>query len=79
MVQLSPAKRLSADDYLARWQDSFFPQSFETFLRPFMRTLQVGWWCISSCESCACSITAVTPMILASSELTMVVMQLALR
>ena len=46
MVQLSPAKRLSAADYLARWQDSLFPQSFETFLRPFMRSLQVGWYCM---------------------------------
>ena len=48
MVQLSPAKRLSAADYLARWQDSLFPQSFESFLRPFMRSLQVGWHCINN-------------------------------
>ena len=82
MVQLSPAKRLSAADYLARWQDSLFPQSFETFLRPFMRSLQVGWYCIIS-QICACSTTAVMPIVLAvvsaASKLSMALMSMVVR
>ena len=75
MVQLSPAKRLSAADYLARWQDSLFPQSFETFLRPFMRSLQVGW----RQQASACSTTIKAPVLTAASKLYMALISMALR
>lgn len=39
MIQLDPANRLSAKDYLTSWGPSLFPEYFTSFLQPFCQTL----------------------------------------
>ena len=39
MVQLDPAHRLAAHDYLAQWSGRLFPAYITTFLQPFLHSM----------------------------------------
>lgn len=68
MIQLDPSSRSSAATYLEQWRDSIFPESFYTYLHPYMTRLtrpSVGMemppsepqpWSLSDADFCIHSI-----------------------
>ena len=66
MIQLDPAARLTAKEYLTSWGPSLFPDYFTSFLQPFCHTLlpmNAGllWHCCLTCTGIFSCLVPVSP------------------